>query len=150
MSRRTHDHASTQRNVASDQLEGRQHGQVLLGRSDDDHLSVRSKQTEVSTKRHLRVIRGTDDQIQRPSVRLEILIPTRVSGDKVGSTELEGVFLFTLRVGDGGDVGTEGLGEQEGEMTESTDSDDTDVYSGTGTVGDQRVVDRDTTAWRTL
>jgi hypothetical protein len=89
---------------------------------------------------HLGIIGGRDDQVQRPGVRGEILLPTRVGGDKLGSAELHGILLLPLRVRDGSDVGTQGLGEQQSKVSETSDSDDTDVDTGTGAVGDERVV----------
>lgn len=89
---------------------------------------------------HLGIIAGRDDQVQRPGVRGEILLPTRVGGDKLGSAELHGILLLPLRVRDGSDVGTQGLGEQQSKVSETSDSDDTNVDTGTGAVGDKRVV----------
>lgn len=63
-----------------------------------------------------------------------------MSGDKLASTQLHGVVLLPLRVGDGGDVCTQSFGKQQRKVTETTDSDDTDVDAGAGTVGDERVV----------
>jgi hypothetical protein len=73
-------------------------------------------------------------------VRSKVLVTSGVSSDELGGSHLLRILLLPLRVGDGGDVGTQGLGEQEGKVTQSTDSNDSDINSGSTSVRDQRVV----------
>ena len=140
----THDDGSAEGDVVHDELEGLDVGNSFLRGTDHNQPALGSEQRQVAAQRHLVVVGRTDDQIERPGVGRKVLVTARVGGNEVGSTKLHGVVLLSLRVGDGSDVGPQSLGEQEGKVTESTNTDDSDIDAGSGTVGDERVVDSNT------
>lgn len=145
-SQSTYDGATTDRNGSRNQLESGNLRQRLLGCSDKDKLSLGSKEGKVTAEWHLGVVGCTNDQIKRSSMRLENVVPSTVSGDKLGSSELGRIVLFALRVGNSSHVGTQSLGEQECKMSEPSDSNHTDFLARASTVGDERVVNRDASA----
>ena len=87
---------------------------------------------------------GVDDEVEGELVRL---VPTLLLGaDELLGTHLESVLLLAGRVRDGVDLSTESLGPEEGEVTETTDTDDTDLLTRASTEADQRRVDGQTSA----
>lgn len=145
-----------------DQLEWRDLGQGLFRRADKDKVSAGSKKRQVPAQGHFRIICAAsapiifticgltaraNDQIQRPRVRLEVVFTASVGSDKPGCAHLFRVGLFALAVRNGGDVGSEGLGEKQTKVSETTDTDDAHVLGGfTSTVDGQGVVEGCATA----
>jgi len=87
---------------------------------------------------------GVDDEVEGELVRL---VPTLLLGaDELLGTHLESILLLAGRVRDGVDLSTESLGPEEGEVTETTDTDDTNLLTRASTEADQRRVDGQTSA----
>ena len=87
---------------------------------------------------------GVDDKVEGELVRL---VPTLLLGaDELLGTHLESILLLAGRVRDGVDLSTESLGPEEGEVTQTTDTDDTDLLTRASTEADQRRVDGQTSA----
>lgn len=89
---------------------------------------------------------GRDDQVEGAGV---VLGPVGIviSGDVGVSAELQSVLLLVVLARDGNDlVGTKGLGEHDTEVTQTTNTDDTDALAGSAAVVSQGRVHGDTTA----
>lgn len=131
--------------VLEDQTHGAEAGERVVRGTELDECAVDVKQVEVLVEREA-AGDGRDDQIETVGV-LGGPLGVLAGGDETVGTKLDGVFLLGGGARDGNNlVGTEGLGEEKGEVTETTNTDDTDALAGTGAVGDERVVDGDTTA----
>ncbi|KAI6767005.1 hypothetical protein HG531_011365 [Fusarium graminearum] len=87
---------------------------------------------------------GVDDDVKCHLVALGPVLLTR--GQETVGAHLAGILLLGSRAGDGPDFGTQSLGEDDTVVTETTDTDDTDLLSRTGAETLQRAVYGDTGA----
>jgi len=78
---------------------------------------------------------GRDDQIKGSSVRLDSLRRVTTGGDEGGGSHLLGILLLMVRVTDHGNVCAQSLGEDDSEMSETSETNNTDILGGlSGTV----------------
>lgn len=82
-----------------------------------DEVSSRTEKREVPRNRHLSVVGSRDDEVERASVRRKVLVSSRMSCDEPRRAHLLSVGALALRVGDGSDVRSESLGEEETKVT---------------------------------
>lgn len=131
--------------VLENQAHGGEAGQWVVRSAKLDKGTVDVEEVEVLVEREA-TRDGGDDDVETSSVLVHPFGVLTGSDELVG-TELHGVGLLGRGTRDGDDlVAAEGLREEEGEVTETTDTNDTDALSRAGTVRDKRVVDGDTTA----
>lgn len=89
-------------------------------------------------------IGSVDDEVESELVRL---VPALLLGaDELLGTHLQGILLLAGRVRDGVDLSTESLGPQKSEVTETTNTDNTDLLARTSAEADKRRVDCETSA----
>ena len=142
------DETAADKGTSEDHLSERSgHGRVL-GETDGDHLATRSQQPEVLVNGHIGVVVGGDQKVERSGVLL-VGIVTLSSGKEVGGTELTSELLLAASLADGEDpLGAKSLGEDEAEVTKTTDTRDTNALDAglTSAVRLERVVDGDATA----
>lgn len=85
---------------------------------------------------------GGDDQVERSSVGLDGIGCIATSSDESSGAHLLGVCLLALGMTDDGHIRSQSLGKDDGKVTETSQTDDTDILGGlSGTVLDQRRVD---------
>ena len=140
------DQGTTQLQTLDDQCEGGDLQSTILRGTQLDEGTAEAEQVAVSDDGHLGGRSGGDDQVEGGSV-LGFPVLVLTGGDEVISTELQGVLLLVRLAGDGDDaVGTESLGEEDTEVTETTNTDDTNGLAGATAVLAQRGVCGDTAA----
>lgn len=108
-------------------------------KTDGNPLAVDVKQTEIG--REVEALKGVgrvEDEVERHLVRL---VPALLAGGEIAvGAHLEGVGLLGAGAGDGPDLGAEGLGEHDTEVTNATNTDDADLLARAATVADERAV----------
>lgn len=89
---------------------------------------------------------GRDDEVEAVGVLLGPALFIS-SGNVVSATKLDSFIALSLATGDTNNlVGAEGLGEEDGKVAKTTDTNDTNLLPGTAAPGTERRVDGDTTA----
>lgn len=140
------DQAATELEVLDDEGESAEGGEGVLGGADLDEDTANIEQVEVLVDLEAGAGNGGDEDVDAVGV-VGGPVLVLAGSDELVSTELEGVLLLGRRARDGDDlVALQCLGEKDGEVAETTDTDDTDTLAGASTVGNQGVVDGDTTA----
>lgn len=122
--------ATADLNTIHDQSEGVDVGKLSSVRSSDlDKSASGLQQGDVAIKRHLSAGNGTDNQVKSAAVVLCPVLVVVGSDVSVG-TKLENLVLLACLARDTDNlVGAKGLGEKNTEVTETTDTNNTDLSS---------------------
>ena len=141
------DEGTTDLDAVGDESEGVDWGKVAtVGSTNLDEGTANLQEGQVLSHGHLLAGDGADDQVEGTGV-LGGPVLVLTSGDVLVGTELEDVVTLVVLAGDTNNaVSTESLGEEDTEVTKTTNTDDTDSLAGTTAVADEGRVDGNTTA----
>ena len=119
---------ATNLDTAHDEGEGVDRGKVAAVRGTNlDEGTLDLQEGEVAVKRHLLAGDSADDQVKSAGVVLGPVLVV-IGGNVAVSSELENLLFLGSLAGDTNNlVSSESLGEEHTEVTQTTDTDDTDL-----------------------